>query len=192
MEAARALFAARGYAATSIDAVAAAARVSRATVFNSVGSKSELLRRAYEIAVRGDEDPTPLGRRPAARRILAEPDPHALLAAYAAVCAELAPRLAHIYEVARVAADTDPEARELWQTITQERRTGAGRVIGSLMKRGPLRADLDAQSATDVLWLLNDPGLFHMLVEQRGWAPARFQAWLARAMQTELLRPVSP
>ncbi len=189
VDAGRALFAEHGYAATSIDAVATAAQVSRATVFNSVGGKPALLRRAYEIAVRGDEDPTPLGRRPEALRILAEPDPHELLAAYAGVCAEFAPRLARIYEVARVAADTDPEARALWQTITEERRTGGARVIAALVERGKLRADLDAQSATDVLWVLNDPGLFQMLVESRGWTPGRFHAWLADAMKAELLPP---
>ena len=46
------LFAERGYAATSIEEIAAAAAVGRATVFSSVGGKPELLKEAYRFAVR--------------------------------------------------------------------------------------------------------------------------------------------
>ena len=41
------LFLAEGYAATTIDAIAAAAHVSRRTVFNSVGGKAALLKLAW-------------------------------------------------------------------------------------------------------------------------------------------------
>ena len=187
VEAARSLFVENGYVATSMDAIAAAAGVSRATVFNSVGGKPALLRRAYEVAVRGDYDPTPLGQRVSARRTLAQPDRHRLLDEYAAVCAGYGPRLSPIYEVVRAAAHADPDAGQLWETITQERWVGAGRVIDAVAKRGPLRSDLDRRTATDVLWVLNDPGLFHSLVELRGWTSDHFETWLARAMQTELL-----
>jgi AcrR family transcriptional regulator len=189
VESARSLFVEHGYVATSMDAIATAAGVSRATVFNSVGGKPALLRRAYEVAVRGDYDPAPLGRRASARRTLAQPDPHRLLEEYAAVCAGFGPRLGPIYEVVRAAARADPDARQLWETITQERRTGAGRIIRAIAKRGPLRGDLDRRMATDVLWVLNDPGLFRSLVELRGWTSRRFETWLARAMRTELLPP---
>ena len=50
------LFAERGYAATSIEEIAAAAGVGRATVFTSVGGKPELLKEAYRLAVRGPAD----------------------------------------------------------------------------------------------------------------------------------------
>ena len=57
------LFAERGYAATSIEEIAAAAGVGRATVFTSVGGKPELLKEAYRLAVRGPADAnTPLGQ----------------------------------------------------------------------------------------------------------------------------------
>ena len=55
-EAASHLFREQGYVATSIDQIAAAAGVSRATVFTSMGDKRALLRRAYEVAVRGEDD----------------------------------------------------------------------------------------------------------------------------------------
>src|SRR5258705_12407321 len=78
------LFAEHGYAATSIEEIAAAAGVGRATVFNSVGGKPELLKEAYRFAVRGPTNAsTPLGRQARTRRISAEPHARKLLAGYA-------------------------------------------------------------------------------------------------------------
>src|SRR5436190_23776005 len=82
------LFAERGYAATSIEEIATAAAVGRATVFSSVGGKPELLKEAYRLAVRGSASAnTPLGQQPRSRRISAEADAHKLLAGYAGVMA---------------------------------------------------------------------------------------------------------
>src|SRR5258705_11018145 len=89
------LFAERGYAATSIEEIAAAAAVSRATVFSSVGGKPELLTAAYRLAVRGPANSnTPLGQQARSRRIRAEADAHKLLAGYAGVMGQVASRLA--------------------------------------------------------------------------------------------------
>jgi hypothetical protein len=97
-------------------------------------------------------------------------------------------RLAPIYEAVRGAASADPEVREVFETIGTERRIGAGRVVGQLIaKGGRLRDGLDAEAAADVLWVLIDAGLFHLLVHQRGWTPERFQAWLAETIQRQLL-----
>ena len=65
--AARELFLGQGYAATTIDAIAAAAHVSRRTVFNAVGGKTVLLKLALEWAIVGDDEPVPLADRPAWR-----------------------------------------------------------------------------------------------------------------------------
>ena len=56
VEAARELFVARGYAGTTIDAVAEAAGVSIRTVFLSVGSKAELLKTGWDWGVVGDDE----------------------------------------------------------------------------------------------------------------------------------------
>src|SRR5271163_1591362 len=66
LEAATRLFVERGYAATSIDAIAEAAGVGRSTVFSAAGGKSWLLKTAYDRAIVGDDEPVPLLQRPAA------------------------------------------------------------------------------------------------------------------------------
>src|SRR6266404_5368623 len=147
------LFAERGYAATSIEDIAEAAAVGRATVFSSVGGKPELLKEAYRLAVRGSANAnTPLGQQPHSRRISAEADPQKLLAGYAGVMVEVGRRLAPLYEAVRAAAHADPEARQLWHTVTEERRTAAAGIARRLAHREALRHGLDQRSASDILW----------------------------------------
>jgi hypothetical protein len=59
--------------------------------------------------------------------------------------------------------DVDPEARELWN-LTEERRTAATGIVRRLSERKALLHDLDHQSASDILWVLNDPALYQLLV----------------------------
>jgi AcrR family transcriptional regulator len=187
------LFADRGYAATSIEEIAAAAGVGRATVFTSVGGKPELLKEAYRLAVRGPADAsTPLGQQGRSRRISADPDAHKLLAGYAGVMVEVGRRLSPLYEAVRAAAHADPEARELWHLITEERRTAASGIVRRLAERDALRRGLDRRSASDILWVFNDPGLYQLLVTQRGWTQRRFRAWLTDSMRAQLLEPTAP
>src|SRR5690348_16637917 len=69
------LFVEQGYGATTVDAVAEAAGVSRKTVFTAVGSKLDLLTTAVDWAVAGDDQPVPVADRSAMRRFLQQRDP---------------------------------------------------------------------------------------------------------------------
>ena len=162
IDAAAGLFIERGYVATSIEAIAEAAGVSRATVFTSVGGKKELLKKAYDVALVGDDEPVPFPLRPTSIAVRAEPDPRRFLVGYTGLVVDINSRLAPI---------------------------GAGRVIGDLVaKGGRLRKGLDTEAAADILWVLIDAGLFHLLVHQRGWSIPSFQEWLADTIERELLR----
>jgi AcrR family transcriptional regulator len=187
IDAAAALFVDRGYVATSIDAIAETAGVSRATV-TAIGGKKDLLKTAYDVALVGDDEPVPFPLRPASLAVRAEPDPIRFVVGYAGLVTDINRRLAPIYEAVRGAASADPEVREVFEAIGQERRIGAGRVVGDLVgKGGRLRDGLDTEAAADILWVLIDAGLFHLLVHRRGWTPERFDAWLADSIQRQLL-----
>ena len=99
-------------------------------------------------------------------------------------------RLAPLYEAIRAAAHADGEARDLWQLIIEERRTAAGGIVRRLSERDALRQGLDKEAAGDILWVLNDPGLYQLLVTQRKWTRNRFRTWLVTTMQTQLLEPL--
>lgn len=186
------LFAERGYAATSIEEIAAAAGVSRATVFTSIGVKPVLLKTALDVAIVGDDEPVALPDRPRSKAIRAEPDPRKYLAGYAGLVTEMGGRLAGIYEAVRGAAGVDADARALWESHLAQRRQGAANVVGDVIRKGGLRRGLDPESAADIVWLLNDPGTYHMLVGRRRWTPDRFERWLTDSLVRQLLPDRAP
>jgi len=189
IDAASELFVELGYAGASIQAIADAAGVSRATVFNAVGGKAALLKAAYDVATVGDDEPVPLPQRSDFVAARLEPDPRRFIALYAGLIATIGERLAPIYEVFRAAANSAPEVSDVWRTIQAERLGGARGFIGLLGDKGPLRKDLDETAAADIVWVLIDASLYHRLAIERHWTKAQFRTWLAHTLETQLLAP---
>src|SRR5436309_15334764 len=78
LEAAHRLFVERGYVATSVPAIAAEAGVAVQTIYNTVGSKREVLGGVIELAVRGPDYPaTPA--QGVGRRLRAAEDPERIV-----------------------------------------------------------------------------------------------------------------
>jgi hypothetical protein len=65
----------------------------------------------------------------------------------------------------------------------------ASGLVRALERFGPLRDGLTLATATDLLWLLNDPANYNLLVIERRWPARRFRTWLTNTMQTQLLPP---
>src|SRR4051812_4176046 len=79
LRAAQRLFERQGYAATTMEAIAAEARVALKTVYVAFETKSGLLRALWHLLLRGDEADAPVGERRWYREILEEPDPESQL-----------------------------------------------------------------------------------------------------------------
>jgi len=50
-----------------------------------------------------------------------------------------------------------------------------------LAATGRLRSDLSVDKAADIIWSMNSPEFYLLLVEQRGWSPREFEHWLGDA-----------
>jgi AcrR family transcriptional regulator len=185
--AARDLFLARGYAATTIDGIAAAAHVSRRTVFNSVGGKAALLKLAFDWAIVGDDEPVALADRPGVKAIVAEPDPRQALLRWVRASTEIATRTAPLGEVLTAAADIDPAAAKQLAEWNQNRMAGAAGFIRYLASLDGLAAGLTEQRAAELCWALTDGHLYRLLVAQRGWSTTDFSRWLSSSLAAVLL-----
>jgi AcrR family transcriptional regulator len=183
------LFLARGYAATTIDAIAEAAHVSRRTVFNVAGGKALLLKLALEWAIVGDDEPVALADRPAVKAILAEHDPRKAVTLWARTVVGIMARVAPISEVLYAAADGDPDAAVHLAELARNRMSGATDFVRHLAALGGLAPGLGEPQAADLCWALMDGHLYELLVTERGWTATQFANWLSASLTAALLPP---
>ena len=156
-------------------------------MFAHFPTKAGLLKTAYDVTLVDDDEPIPLPQRPESLAVRAERDPRKFLAGYAAIITGVASRISPIYEAIRGAAHADPEAAAVWRKVGDERRIGGGNIVASIIDRGALRPDADPERAADLVYALVDPGLYHLLVRERGWSDEAFTTWLAATLQRELV-----
>jgi AcrR family transcriptional regulator len=178
--AASGLFVTRGYADTTLDAVAEAAGVSRRTVVNAVGGKAALLALAWDFSLVGDDEPVAMADRPAVRAILASADPAQVLRLWAETIVEVEERVAPIGRVLAAAADVDADAAALVAKADTERLEGARAFARHLVSIGGLGPGVTVDRAADAFWALNDGTLYRRLVLDRGWSTAEFADWLTQ------------
>ena len=187
LEAARELFLADGYAASTIAAVAGRAGVSAETVYKAFGNKPGLVKAVFDVTVVGDDEPVPMLQREFVRRNMAEPDPRVKLVDYGRHVAETAPRIGPVLLVVREAAATDPAAAGVWEQLQQERLTGMTAFATNLHEGGHLRGGVSPEEARDVLWVHNSLELWELLVRLRGWSDERFGRWVGQQLVAALL-----
>jgi AcrR family transcriptional regulator len=187
LQAARQLFLERGFAATTMPAIASAAGVSVQTVYKAFGNKARLAKAVFDVAMAGDDEPVPMLQRASLARARDEPDPRTKLRLYGEFLAEVAPRHVPVQLVIRDAATSDPEARVVWAELQAERLKGMTLFARALHDDGYLRPGVSTNEARDVLWTCNSAELFQLLVLERGWSPKRYGRWVADALISALL-----
>ena len=187
LEAALRLFERDGYGATSVASIAREAGVSIRTVYLGFENKRGLIRAAWHHVLRGERDDTPVGQQAWFREVVDEPDPVRKLSLNARNSRVVKERAGGLLKVLQGAAATDPQIDELWQRIQTEFHANQRSLVELLATTGALRAGLDVDGATDIMWALNHPSLYQLLVGDRGWTPARYEQWLTDAFCAQLL-----
>ena len=185
LDAARELFAERGYAATAMTAIADRAGVELDTVYASVGRKPQLARLLIETAISGTDQAVPARQRDYVRAIQAAPDAATKITIYAAAITAIAPRMALVLGIIQQAARDEPELAVLWAEIAERRAANMRLFVADLAAVAPLR--LDPDQAADIVWATNAAEMYQLLVSQRGWSPRRYEDFLADTWRRLLL-----
>jgi AcrR family transcriptional regulator len=188
LEAAQRLFERQGYAATTMAAIAAEAGVALKTVYVAFETKSGLLRALWHLLLRGDEDDVPIPQRAWYREVVAEPDPERKLRLGAHNARLVKERAAVLMGVIRSAAASDADAAELWSRIESDFYDNQRAIVQALDDGGALRDGLDVARAADIMWTLNHPDVWHLLVGARGWTPEAWEQWFADTVGEQLLK----
>lgn len=190
LDAAHALFLSEGYRCTTIEAVAAAAGVSVATVYNAVGGKPALLKNVHDVVLAGDDAPESIVQRARYQAILDAPDARSCLARCVALDRDLAERISPLSAVLRSRdALADPLLADFAEAGRRERASGVERIVTVLAERFGLRAGLSVEDATAVLLTLASWEVAERLVVEAGWGWDRFQEWLTGTLCDALLGP---
>jgi AcrR family transcriptional regulator len=188
LESAGRLFARQGYGSTTVAAIAAEAGVALKTVYVAFETKAGVLRALWNVLLRGDEDDAPVAERAWYRAVLDEPDPERQLRMNASNSRVGKARFGDVLEVIHSAAATDPEIDALWERIQSEYRDNQGAIVASVAAKGELDPKLDVERATDIVWTINHPNLWQLLVGRRGWTPEQYEQWCADTVCEQLLR----
>lgn len=189
LEAAQRLFERHGFSATTMAEIASEAGLSLKTVYLAFETKTGVLRALWHVLLRGDEEPVPVGERPWFRAVLEEPDPRRKLRLDVHNAKVVRARIGPLLDVIRDAAPIEPEIAALWKRIQREFYENQRAVVEDLHRRKALRRGLGVARAADVLWTLNHPDVYRLLVAQRGWTPEEHEQWLADVLCEQLLRP---
>jgi AcrR family transcriptional regulator len=187
LEAAQRLFERDGYTATTMAAVATEAGVALKTVYLAFETKAGLLRALWHLRLRGDEDDVPIADRQWYRDVLAEPDPERQLRLGARNARQVKGRAANLMRAMRDAAGADADSAALWRRIQDDFLANQRAVIDAIDAKGALAPGLDAARAADILWTLNHPDVWHLLVGERGWTPEEWEQWFADTACAQLL-----
>lgn len=186
------LFAERGYAGSTVTAIAERAGVSLQTLYLAWGSKRELLRAFMELRLSGspsavtDQSWADLARTRLAATLPVDADPQTYLRGAARFFRVTAEQAALGWQLYRDAAAVDPEVRQDQLEFSRQRRATVTGVLGGLPSEA-LRAGMTRDEAIDTFMVIAGPESYDLLVGQTGYDLDRFEQWIARTLIAALL-----
>jgi AcrR family transcriptional regulator len=171
----------KGYAGSTIEAIAERAGVAPQTVYAVFGSKRGILAEIIRTAAYGSR------YRSLVRRSMASRDPEMRLVLASRIATGIHGTEQSVFELLRGAGVVAPELASLERQRETDRFHNQKSVVQVMVTSGRLRKGLTRASAQAVLWALTGRDLYRMLVVERGWSPARYQKWLAQTLIGALL-----
>ena len=158
--------------------------VSPETVYKAYGGKAGLVHALRDQALQGAGPVSAESRSDALRALT---DPRAVIAGWARLATEVAPRVTPVLLLVRDASAGDPTMREVhdeMEVARWERMTDNAR---HLAEGGHLRTGVDCGTAADVMFAVSAPEMFEMLVLRRGWSLERYASYVEATLVAALL-----
>ena len=187
VEAAQSLFAERGYAATTIEAISGRSDTPQATVYRLFSSKLGILKAVLDVSVGGDDQAVAMADRPRVRALVSDDDAKNQLAGFAALLREIMGRVGSVHRILADAARSDQDAASLLTEMARQRQEGQRRIARSLARSGALRPGIRERDAADIIHALASPEVYGLLVSDRGWSGERYEKWLRSILIDQLL-----
>ena len=186
LTAARGLFLARGYAGTTVAAVAQAAGVSPDTIYVSLGGKQGLLEGVLSLARYDPEDPGQRDQEHRRDEISALTDPRQRLRRLVELSCETLARISPVHAVLRGAADGHPFAAGLYDRMLGLRLQIQAQNLKSYLGAS-LRPGLTVKQAAERYSALLSPELYHLLTIEHRWTTRRYASWVTDLLDHDLL-----
>jgi len=182
LDAASVLFRERGYAGTTLEAIATSADVSPKTVA-AHGSKRSLLAELVDPLASGGRQQEVIDE------LRATSEPRRRLELVAHLTRRVYEGLLPEFELVRGAQAVAPELAEVARQVGERPRAHQARLMTLFCDQGALRAGVSPEEATDVLWTLTGFDLFRALVIDCGWPAQRYEVHLTDLLIERLLAP---
>ena len=163
--------------------VAARAEVSVQTVYDSVGSKAELVRQL------NDHIDAEAGIDQIAMTIPTIDDPYALAAIPVRITRALIEHCADIMRAARTAASTDPTLAAIANEGHRRHVEGARKLAARIDSLSALRPGVSAQQAGATIAAITDGSFALILLDEYQWSPAKIEAWMTQTIEQVVLAP---
>ncbi|MGN9784906.1 TetR/AcrR family transcriptional regulator [Nonomuraea sp. ZG12] len=186
VEAARELFVAQGYGATSLQEVADRAGVAVQTIYFVFRNKRTLFKDVVDTSIAGDTEPVATMDREWFRAACAEPTAAGQLRAHVRGTREILGRVAPIMSLIATAAATDPEIAAQWPDGPDPRYTVHYTAAEALAGKPDARPGISVEMAADVLFGLLSPQLYLIFVRDRDWSPDTWEEWARTALTSQL------
>jgi AcrR family transcriptional regulator len=180
--AARRRFAAQGYAGTSLKDIAAEAGVSVQTMYDSIGSKAELLRRLADLI----DTEAQIGD--AARALAQSGDPRDLVRIPAIITRRIVERCGDIVRASLESSRTEAGLGDIAAEGGRRHRAGAARVAARLAELDALAEGVDASAAATTIAALADTRLALVLLDDHGLDFDQIEEWMATTIGQAVLR----
>lgn len=191
LRAAAARFERCGWSGTTVASVAVDAGVSPKTVGALFATKATLLSDTVTFAIRGDDDATPMSRRPTTAHVEAAADAATMIERHVAYAAAVTGRSSRLAGVVETAALGDSRVAELWERMTHNHRFGARWAAESLLAKPGVRPGLELEEAFRIFLVAIDWGTWRLLTGELGLSAIEAEAWLSQYDQRMLLAPTT-